>query len=117
MRERAIALAGLMQAIKLVHQMANTGQAETRPGVVLGKLQGGPVAFVRLVEETGRPQGLGQERLLLVELFLRLRERLIPGLLRGGDTALALLEQGHHRLEEADPQDDVGHPEDRHDHQ
>jgi high frequency lysogenization protein len=31
MRERAIALAGLMQAIKLVQQMANTGQAETRP--------------------------------------------------------------------------------------
>ena len=31
MRDRAIALAGLMQAIKLVQQMANTGQAETRP--------------------------------------------------------------------------------------
>ena len=31
MRDRAIALAGLMQAIRLVHQMANTGQAETRP--------------------------------------------------------------------------------------
>jgi high frequency lysogenization protein len=31
MKERAIALAGLMQAIKLVQQMANTGQAETRP--------------------------------------------------------------------------------------
>ena len=31
MRERAIALAGLMQAIRLVQQMANTGQAETRP--------------------------------------------------------------------------------------
>jgi high frequency lysogenization protein len=31
MKERAIALAALMQAIKLVQQMANTGQAETRP--------------------------------------------------------------------------------------
>jgi high frequency lysogenization protein len=31
MRDRAIALAGLMQSIRLVHQMANTGQAETRP--------------------------------------------------------------------------------------
>ena len=31
MKDRAIALAGLMQAIKLVQQMANTGQAETRP--------------------------------------------------------------------------------------
>jgi high frequency lysogenization protein len=31
MRDRTIALAGLMQAIRLVHQMANTGQAETRP--------------------------------------------------------------------------------------
>jgi high frequency lysogenization protein len=30
MRDRAIALAGLMQAIRIVHQMANTGQAETR---------------------------------------------------------------------------------------
>lgn len=31
MKDRAIALAGLMQAIRLVQQMANTGQAETRP--------------------------------------------------------------------------------------
>jgi high frequency lysogenization protein len=31
MRDRAIALAGLMQSIRLVQQMANTGQAETRP--------------------------------------------------------------------------------------
>src|SRR5688572_29256805 len=31
MKDRAIALAGLMQSIKLVQQMANTGQAETRP--------------------------------------------------------------------------------------
>jgi high frequency lysogenization protein len=31
MKDRALALAGLLQAIKLVQQMANNGQAETRP--------------------------------------------------------------------------------------
>ena len=31
MKDRAIALAGLLQSIRLVQQMANTGQAETRP--------------------------------------------------------------------------------------
>jgi len=31
MRDRVLALAGLLQAIKLVQQMANNGQAETRP--------------------------------------------------------------------------------------
>jgi high frequency lysogenization protein len=31
MKDRAIALAGLMQSIGLVQQMANTGQAESRP--------------------------------------------------------------------------------------
>jgi high frequency lysogenization protein len=31
MRDRAIALAGLMQALRLVQQMANQGQAESRP--------------------------------------------------------------------------------------
>jgi high frequency lysogenization protein len=31
MRDRVIALAGLLQAVRLVQQMANTGEAETRP--------------------------------------------------------------------------------------
>lgn len=31
MKDRVLALAGLLQAIKLVQQMANNGQAETRP--------------------------------------------------------------------------------------
>ena len=31
MKDRVIALAGLLQAVKLVQEMANNGQAETRP--------------------------------------------------------------------------------------
>ena len=31
MKDRVIALAGLLQAIRLVQQMANNGQSETRP--------------------------------------------------------------------------------------